>query len=107
MSGRANDQVESPGSWAVEKWAHGYAIVAEGDYDSDHEFEDGDIVATVDGNRPKDAALLAAAPALLAALRACIAAHETGLFEPARAAYENAKNVVADMSGNREGERNG
>lgn len=31
------------------------------------------------------------------ALKACVAAHETGRYEPAQAAYENAKNVLADI----------
>ena len=31
------------------------------------------------------------------ALKACIAAHETGQFEPAQAAYEAAKNLIDDL----------
>ena len=48
-----------------------------------------------------DAALIALSPALAArvieleaALRACVQAHETGRFEPAQAAYENARTAL-------------
>lgn len=35
---------------------------------------------------------------LQSALRACVDGHETGRYEPAHAAYENAKNVLEDYS---------
>ena len=51
-----------------------------------------------DAGTEANAALIALSPALAArvieleaALRACVQAHETGRFEPAQAAYENAR----------------
>jgi hypothetical protein len=61
-------KIESPGSWEAVAMTKGDGFWVQNN-DADVGFDDDMVVAQVDGNRPNDARLLAAAPDLYAALQ--------------------------------------
>jgi hypothetical protein len=93
----------TPGPWVVSRYVVTTPTIYDGPIICGPEVEsdfgrDRFVIAETRGmNTEANARLIAASPALLAALRACVEAHETGRYEPQRIAYEAAKNVLEDI----------